>query len=174
MSYKILKYFRFSTNMALTFQNVNVSSFTFFSLSHVFCVHHPSIHSSTVFVKLISLHIYIFMWTPTRKQRLLCGRCDVTLLLQGVARRRRPGSLVAVVVPGRGGEPGGGGDGMWRGGVAQALVPPTGGRGGGHGGGRHEDGVLRVCREEAGVLGVLGPHRRTKVHLVGTTEDRTT
>lgn len=63
---------------------------------------------------------------------------------------------------------------MWGGGVAQALVPPTRGRGGGHGRGCHRDGVLGGGREKAGVLGVLGSSCAAEVHLVGSTEERST
>lgn len=101
----------------------------------------------------------------------LCASCGVTLLL-GVPRLRR--RVVAVVLPGRGSEPCGGGDGVWGRGVAEALVPPTRGGGGGHRCGCHGDSVLGGCREEARVLGVFRSRYRTKVHLVGSTQECTT
>lgn len=59
-------------------------------------------------------------------------------------------------------------------GVAEALVTPTQRRGGGHRCGCHGDGVLGARGEEAGVLGVFGSSYRAEVHLVGTTQERTT
>lgn len=96
---------------------------------------------------------------------------DVIPLLGVTCLRRR---AITVLVPGRGGEPCRGGDGVRGERVAEALVPPAGGRGGGHGCGCHGDGVLGGGREEARVLAVFGPSYGTEVHLVGPTQERTT
>lgn len=89
----------------------------------------------------------------------------------GVTRLRR--RVVAVVVPGRGREPGGRRDGVRGMSVAEALVKTARGWGGGHRCGCHGNGVLGGCCEEAGVLGVFGSSYCAEVHLVGTTQECT-
>lgn len=100
----------------------------------------------------------------------LCGFSGVTLLLSITDVRR----TVTLILPGRGSEPCRGRKRVWSGGVPQALVTPTWRRGGRHWCGCCRNRILGGCCEETCVFSVLWSSYCTKVHLIGTTQERTT